>query len=82
MTINTPYFIQLAKCNKEKIDTNFFFPEDPAGTNEAIRYCQDCPVKTPCGQYAIDNNILHGVWGGLSVRTRRKMRSQLRYKTA
>jgi WhiB family redox-sensing transcriptional regulator len=68
MTIDIS-FIEFAKCKTVK-DTNFFFPEDVIGTNKAIAFCQDCPVKTPCGLYAIENNINHGVWGGLSIRAR------------
>lgn len=78
MTIDPAYFIQYAKCKKNNVDTKFFFADDPAQTNEAIRYCQDCPVKVPCGQYAMDNNIVHGVWGGLSIRARRKIKHERR----
>jgi WhiB family redox-sensing transcriptional regulator len=76
MTIDSAYFMNFAKCKKNKIDTKFFFAEDVIGTNEAIRYCQDCPVKVPCGQYAMDNNITHGIWGGLSIRARTKIKRE------
>jgi len=62
-------FMRFAKC-KTVQDTNFFFSDHVSGTNKAIAFCQDCPVKTPCGLYAIENNIDHGVWGGLSIRAR------------
>jgi WhiB family redox-sensing transcriptional regulator len=66
-------FMQFAKCKTMK-DTNFFFADDVRGTNRAIQYCQDCVVKTQCAQYAIDNKINHGVWGGLSMRARSRMK--------
>lgn len=73
MTINIT-FMEFAKC--KDIDTNFFFSENVSQTNQAIAFCQDCPVKTPCGQYAMDNNIGHGVWGGLSVRSRVRIKRE------
>ena len=66
-------FMQFAKC-KTVQDTNFFFSDHVSGTNKAIAFCQDCPVKTPCALYAIENNINHGVWGGLSTRARAVIR--------
>jgi WhiB family redox-sensing transcriptional regulator len=75
MTLSDTSFMQYAKCKQSK-DTNFFFAEDPSGTKEAVRFCQDCPVKDPCGQYAMDNNIFYGVWGGLSIRARTKIKRE------
>lgn len=69
-------FMNNAKCKGH--DTNFFFSENPGDTHRSVLFCQDCPVKDPCGQYAIHNRIPHGVFGGLSVRARTKIiRSQL-----
>ena len=75
MTIDTSFF-KSAKCKAVK-DTNFFFSDHVSGTNKAIAFCQDCPVKTPCALYAIENNINHGVWGGLSIRARFKLKREL-----
>ena len=66
-------FNQSAKC-KTVQDTNFFFSNHVSGIKKAIAFCQDCPVKTPCALYAIENNINHGVWGGLSIRARAVIR--------
>lgn len=75
MTISDATFMQYAKCKDNK-DVNFFFADDVIGTNKAIAYCQDCTVKLACGQYAIDNNIIYGVWGGLSIRARTKIKRE------
>jgi len=39
----------------------------------ARRICVDCPVKQPCLEYALENRIDHGVWGGCSERERRRI---------
>lgn len=56
-----------------QVDHDLFFP-DPCGSAAAAkRICQGCDVKTECLQYALDNHINHGVWGGLSDRERRTL---------
>ena len=50
-----------------------FFPSDGVGVEVARRYCAECPVKTPCLEYALENHIEHGVWGGASERERRRI---------
>jgi predicted unusual protein kinase regulating ubiquinone biosynthesis (AarF/ABC1/UbiB family) len=34
-----------------------------------------CPVRQPCLDYAISNRITNGIWGGLTERERRTLRS-------
>ena len=55
------------------IDTNVFFPNDGAGVIAAQKVCGECPVKDRCREYALANNITHGVWGGTSERERRRI---------
>ena len=50
-----------------------FFPSDGLGVEMARRVCADCPVRKVCLEYALDHHIEHGVWGGASERTRRRM---------
>ena len=50
-----------------------FFPSDGVGVEVAKRICVDCPVKQPCLEYALENRIDHGVWGGASERERRRI---------
>jgi WhiB family redox-sensing transcriptional regulator len=50
-----------------------FFPSDGVGVEIAKRICVDCPVKAPCLEYALENRIDHGVWGGTSERQRRRI---------
>lgn len=59
-----------------------FFPSDGVGVEIAQRVCADCPVKTPCLEYALANGIDHGVWGGASERERRRIARRRRRASA
>jgi WhiB family redox-sensing transcriptional regulator len=50
-----------------------FFPSDGVGVEVAKRICATCPVLDTCLEYALDNHIDHGVWGGTSERQRRRI---------
>lgn len=51
-------------------------------TVEAKKYCNGtedgmkCSVRKACLQYAIDHKIYYGVWGGTTVRERRRIASE------
>lgn len=53
--------------------TSFWFPVDGAGTQRAKWACEPCPVQAECLDYALENRIDHGVWGGESERSRRRL---------
>jgi WhiB family redox-sensing transcriptional regulator len=50
-----------------------FFPSDGVGVDRARKICASCPVTEPCLEYALDRRIEHGVWGGHSERSRRRI---------
>jgi WhiB family redox-sensing transcriptional regulator len=50
-----------------------FFPSDGVGVDRARKICIDCPVATQCLEYALEERIEHGVWGGCSERERRRI---------
>jgi WhiB family redox-sensing transcriptional regulator len=60
-----------ARCRD--VPPEVFFPSDGAGVEVAQRYCAVCPVAGQCLEYALDNHIEHGVWGGASERKRRRI---------
>jgi WhiB family redox-sensing transcriptional regulator len=49
-----------------------WFPQEGECASEAKATCAVCPVAEPCLNYAIDNQIPAGVWGGQSARERRR----------
>lgn len=50
-----------------------FFPRDGMGVSTAQKICATCPVSQDCLEYALENHIAHGVWGGCSERERRRI---------
>jgi WhiB family transcriptional regulator, redox-sensing transcriptional regulator len=64
-------WMELARCRD--VDPQVFFPSDGPGVEAARRYCAECLVRESCLEYALENHIQHGVWGGASERARRRM---------
>ena len=64
-------WMAIAVCRDHRPEV--FFPSDGAGVERAQRICATCPVGEQCLEYAIDNHIEHGVWGGASERARRRI---------
>jgi WhiB family redox-sensing transcriptional regulator len=59
-----------------------FFPSDGVGVDRARKICASCPVAEPCLEYALENRIDHGVWGGTSERERRRILKRRRIALA
>lgn len=47
-------------------DVNMFFDQ----SREALNYCHRCPVATECADFAFNNRILEGIWGGVTCEQR------------
>lgn len=56
------------------VDPDLFFPERGASLAAARQVCAVCPVRRECLQYALDAGEMHGIWGGLSEKERRRIR--------
>ena len=59
-----------------------FFPSDGLGVEAAQQVCKTCPVRVECLEYALENRIEHGVWGGASERERRRILRRRRQLSA
>jgi WhiB family transcriptional regulator, redox-sensing transcriptional regulator len=64
------------------IPPSTFFPSDGVGVDVARRICATCPVQQPCLEYALEQRIDHGVWGGCSERERRRIQKRRRLAAA
>jgi len=57
-------------------DPKLFFPSKGETVAFAQNYCEVCPVRLSCLIFAIENHIDHGIWGGHSERSRRKIKKR------
>lgn len=60
-------------------DPSIFFPVGTTGVAlmqiaKAKQVCGECPVQTPCLDYALETNQDSGIWGGLDEEERRNIR--------
>ncbi len=67
----------LAACRDE--DPELFFPVSDTGpaarqAEQAKSICARCPVRERCLEYALDNGLDHGVFGGTTESERRALR--------
>jgi WhiB family redox-sensing transcriptional regulator len=65
-------FYDFALCKDR--DPLIFFPESGPGVIAAKKICAQCPVKVACLNYALDNEIEHGIWGGTGQRERMRIK--------
>jgi len=57
-------------------DPEIWFSDNETGVHDyrvAKIFCKTCPVRNECLQYAIVANEVHGIWGGLTYKERRKL---------
>lgn len=57
-----------------EVGGDIHFPEKGESPAPAKRVCAACGVRDACLEYALDNGIGWGVWGGFSAHERRGMR--------
>lgn len=60
------------------MDPALFFPAKGHGnhssTHKARAACEACPVRQEYFDYSVENQMIHGIWGGLGERARRRAR--------
>jgi WhiB family redox-sensing transcriptional regulator len=59
-----------------QVDPELFFPDTGGSVREAKRVCAGCPVRKQCLDWAIAHDQRYGVWGGLTVNERTRLRRQ------
>jgi len=55
------------------MDSEPFFSSDPDTQHQALRTCQECPVRMECLMQALAVEEEHGVWGGMLEADRRAL---------
>ena len=64
-----------ARC-KDRTDLEWF-PDKGQHAKETIKFCEGCPVRRQCFDYAIKHNLDDGIWGGVSSNRRIQYRRRL-----
>lgn len=77
MNIDRPAWMADGACTGLDPATRnrLFFPDRTQPLDQVRIMCAFCPVKTPCLEYAVVENV-RGVWGGTSERQRRAIRRE------
>lgn len=73
-----PTWMEQAAC--QGMSPDLFFPQSGNATNAARRVCGHCTVRADCLSYALRRPERHGIWGGVTVFGRNKLRRQARTK--
>ena len=66
-----PDFFVDAACRGDGVDNFFPGQGQSALMQRAMLKCRTCPVRRDCHDYAMENLIEYGVWGGSSAADRR-----------
>jgi WhiB family redox-sensing transcriptional regulator len=70
-------WVEQAKC--KEADVKQFFPQREIGHNvsKTVRkYCEVCPVKQQCLDFAMSQDEIPGIWGGVTRLQRRSFKSR------
>ena len=68
---NDESWVAQALC--AQTDPDAFFPEMGASPKVGKRVCVGCDVRGECLEYALKHDEQFGIWGGLTVRERRRL---------
>jgi WhiB family redox-sensing transcriptional regulator len=67
-----------ANCLGVSLDTFFIESKDMSKVaikiKEARKYCDNCAVQIECLNYAIDNSIKDGIYGGMAPKQRYRIK--------
>ncbi len=69
-----PTWFDSAGCRH--VGPHHMFPTTSDGERAAKAVCAGCPVRSECRTYALAQEELHGVWGGMTEDERRTERMQ------
>lgn len=70
-SVNDLSWMEDALC--AQTDPDIFYPEKGGSTAPATSICEGCAVRAECLEYAIANDIRHGIWGGTSDNDRKRI---------
>jgi WhiB family redox-sensing transcriptional regulator len=63
----------------QEVDGELWFPDIGGRSGDVLlakKFCKECPVKSECLQFALVNNEQYGIWGGLTLKERLKLKAK------
>lgn len=69
-------WFERARC--KSMGNRWFYVDTAHEAEVAKEFCAGCPVREPCGEYALTRRIDHGIWGGMTRSDRNKILKQRR----
>lgn len=75
-SVTNPDWFSKGICRGE--DPEVFFPPPSQRADKAREICERCPVMRDCGDWATENGIADGIWGGMTHEERRYVRKTVR----
>lgn len=64
-------WMDLAACQEQ--DPILFYPKRSTPDAEALIVCAGCPVANECLEYALEEKITFGIWGGKTQNERMRL---------
>jgi WhiB family redox-sensing transcriptional regulator len=80
LRVTMPPFWNDPRISCRDVDPEVFYPvsyRNETAVSMAVSICDECPLKTACGVWAVKVGEPHGVWGGLTPEQRRTVRKYL-----
>jgi WhiB family redox-sensing transcriptional regulator len=74
--MNEHDWMDKAKCKGTSV--NVFHPRVGESSHRALTLCRECAVVSDCLNFAIENRITEGIWGGMLETPRARFARQCR----
>ena len=59
-----------------QVDPEVWYPERGGHSHDALATCARCPVRAECADHALTVGEEWGIWGGLTIAQRRRLRKE------
>lgn len=70
---NRPDWMRDGLCREPTYPASWWHPARGTPTRYAVAVCARCIVRAECLDYALTNDLDHGIWGGTTPQERRQL---------
>ena len=68
-------WMQHGSCSSTLYDPEWWFSDGDNNQQVALNICRYCKVRDLCADFAIQHNIVDGIWGGFTPAQRRDIKA-------